>query len=114
MSTESILDLWREALTVILAVSAPFLITGLVVGLLVAALQTATQLQDNIIGFVPKLAAALFVVAFAGHWALDKLNHFTTAAFTAQVGNDQSLARPSGRAGDSGPDNDRIALPPPR
>jgi flagellar biosynthesis protein FliQ len=34
---------------------------------------------------VPKLAAALIVIALAGHWMLDKLGRFTTAAFTAQV-----------------------------
>ena len=58
---------------------------GLVVGLAVAVVQTATQLQETILTFVPKLAAALLVIALAGHWALDKLGKFTTAAFTAQT-----------------------------
>jgi flagellar biosynthesis protein FliQ len=85
MSTESLLDLWRNALTVVVAVSAPFLIAGLVVGLVVAVVQTATQLQEAILTFVPKLAAALLVIALAGHWMLDRLGRFTTAAFTAQT-----------------------------
>jgi flagellar biosynthetic protein FliQ len=80
-----LLDLWRNALMVIVAVSAPFLIAGLVVGLAVAVVQTATQLQETILTFVPKLAAALIVIALAGHWMLDKLGRFTTAAFTAQI-----------------------------
>ena len=83
MSTESLLDLWRNALTLVVAVSAPFLIAGLVVGLGVAVVQTATQLQETILTFVPKLAAALIVIALAGHWALDKLGSFTQQAFTA-------------------------------
>lgn len=85
MSTNSLLDLWREALEVVVALSAPFLIAGLVVGLLVAILQTATQLQESILGFVPKLGVALIVIMLGGHWALDRLGKFTTSAFTAQT-----------------------------
>lgn len=83
MTSDSILDLWRNALSVVVAVSAPFLIAGLVVGLVVAVIQTATQLQESILTFVPKLAAALLVLALGGHWVLDKLGKFTTEAFTA-------------------------------
>jgi flagellar biosynthetic protein FliQ len=82
---DSLLDLWRNALTVVVAVSAPFLLVGLAVGLTVAVIQTATQLQESILTFVPKLAAALLVIALAGHWMLDKLGRFTIAAFTAQT-----------------------------
>ena len=85
MTSDSLLDLWRTALTVTVAVSAPFLIAGLVVGLTVAVVQTATQLQEAILTFVPKLAAALLVMALAGHWMLDKLERYATAAFTAQT-----------------------------
>src|SRR5262245_45121942 len=92
MSPDSLLDLWRNALTVVVTVSAPFLLTGLVVGLVVAVVQTATQLQESILTFVPKLAAALVVLALAGHWMLDKLGQFTTAAFTAQVATQPDIA----------------------
>ena len=92
MTTESLLDLWRNALTLMVAVSAPFLIAGLVVGLAVAVVQTATQLQETILTFVPKLAAALVVIALAGHWMLDRLGRFTTAAFTAQTESRDDLA----------------------
>jgi flagellar biosynthesis protein FliQ len=85
MTPDSLIDLWRSALMVTVTVSAPFLLTGLAVGLTVAVIQTATQLQESILTFVPKLAAALIVIALAGHWMLDKLGRFTTAAFTAQT-----------------------------
>ena len=83
MTSDSILDLWRNALSTVVAVSAPFLVAGLVVGLVVAVIQTATQLQESVLTFVPKLAAALMVLALGGHWVLDKLGKFTTEAFTA-------------------------------
>ncbi|HUJ61672.1 MAG TPA: flagellar biosynthetic protein FliQ [Kofleriaceae bacterium] len=85
MTTDSLLDLWRNALSVAVSVSAPFLVCGLVVGLAIAVMQTATQLQESALTFVPKLAAALLVIALAGHWALDKLGRFTTQAFTMQA-----------------------------
>jgi flagellar biosynthetic protein FliQ len=92
MTPDSLLDLWRNALIVVVTVSAPFLITGLIVGLAIAVVQTATQLQESILTFVPKLAAALIVIALSGHWMLDKLGRFTTAAFTAQTQPQDDLA----------------------
>ena len=83
MTTDSLLDLWRNALTVTVSVAAPFLVAGLIVGLTVAVFQTATQLQESVLTFVPKLAAALLVVTLAGHWMLDRLGRFATQSFTA-------------------------------
>jgi flagellar biosynthetic protein FliQ len=85
MSTDSLLDLWRTALQVCVTVSAPFLLACLGVGLLVAVIQTATQLQESVLAFVPKLGAALLVIALAGHWALEELSKFTTDAITAHT-----------------------------
>jgi flagellar biosynthetic protein FliQ len=87
MNTDSILDLWRTALTVCVTVSAPFLLVCLGVGLLVAVIQTATQLQESVLAFVPKLGGALLVIALAGHWALDELSKFTHDAITSHSHN---------------------------
>jgi flagellar biosynthetic protein FliQ len=92
MTNDSLIDLWRSALMVTVTVSAPFLLAGLAVGLTIAVIQTATQLQESILTFVPKLAAALIVIALSGNWMLDKLGRFTTAAFTAQVGAHDDIA----------------------
>lgn len=85
MNPDSLLDLWRNALATTVAVSAPFLITALAVGLAISIIQTATQLQESVLAFVPKLAAALVVIAIAGHWCLDKLGTFTKQSFTAHT-----------------------------
>ena len=76
MNEDSLLDLWRTALTIAAEVSAPFLVIGLVIGLTIAIVQTATQLQESALTFVPKLAVALVTLALAGHWMLDKLGNF--------------------------------------
>ncbi len=90
MTGDQVLDLWRTALSVIVEVSAPFLVTALAVGLAVSIVQTATQLQESTLSFVPKLGAAIVVVALSGHWCLDRLGRFTTEAFTAHVDRDHN------------------------
>ncbi len=94
MTSDQLIDLWRSALTVIVEVSAPFLITCLAVGLAIAIIQTATQLQETTLTFVPKLGAALVVIALAGHWCLDRLGKFTTESFTAHVERSETRTAP--------------------
>jgi flagellar biosynthesis protein FliQ len=77
-----LLELWRDALTVAATATAPFVLAALAVGLLVAVIQTATQLQESVLVFAPKLAAALLVAALAGHWILDHLQTFTLRSFS--------------------------------
>ncbi len=83
MNEDSLIDLWREALVCAAQVSAPFLVIGLVVGLIIAIVQTATQLQESALTFIPKLAVAMVILALAGHWMLDKLGHFAIASITS-------------------------------
>ena len=74
------LDLWQRALTVLATVAAPFLVVALIAGLTVALIQTATQLQESVLAFVPKLLAALLVLTIAGHWAFEQLTDFAPLA----------------------------------
>ncbi|HYD41452.1 MAG TPA: flagellar biosynthetic protein FliQ [Anaeromyxobacter sp.] len=64
----SLLAVGREALLVALLVSAPPLVAALLVGLVVGALQAATQIQDPGVGVVPRLCAVLGAVAIAAPW----------------------------------------------
>jgi flagellar biosynthetic protein FliQ len=63
----------REALTLLLMVSAPVLAVVLVVGLVVSIVQAITQIHEATLSFVPKLVAALLVLALAGPWMLTTL-----------------------------------------
>jgi flagellar biosynthesis protein FliQ len=40
-------------------------------------------LQENVLSFVPKLGAALLVIALAGHWMLDEIAQFTKQSISA-------------------------------
>ncbi len=81
MSDSALIDLWRQALTAVATVAGPFILTALVVGLVTAVLQAATQLQENVISFVPKIAAAGLVLALSGPWLLGQLTQYARTTF---------------------------------
>jgi len=62
-------------------VSAPILITVLVLGLLISILQATTQIQEQTLTFVPKLIATAVVGIFLGSWMLETIMSFTTRIF---------------------------------
>ncbi len=64
----ALLQLGREALVVVLLVSAPPLGAALLVGLVTGVLQAATQVQEQSLGVVPRLVAVLAALAIAAPW----------------------------------------------
>ncbi len=64
-----------------LTVGLPVLLTALVVGLIVSALQTVTQIQEYTLTFVPKVVAVLLVAAVAGPWMIRKVLEFAQVMF---------------------------------
>ncbi len=73
MTPEAALDFGRIAMEMLLTISAPALLTALVVGLGVSLLQAVTQINEATLSFVPKLVAVLAVLALAGPWMLASL-----------------------------------------
>jgi flagellar biosynthesis protein FliQ len=63
-----LLHVAREALFLVLVVSAPPLLAALLVGLATGVLQAATQVQEQALGVVPRLAAVLGALAIAAPW----------------------------------------------
>lgn len=81
MTRDHTIELLRQTLAQATLISAPVLVTTLLVGLLVSLLQAVTQLQDMALGFVPKLLAAALVLLIAGPWMLQRLSVFATRLF---------------------------------
>ena len=73
MDATQVFTLGQEGLFLLLMVAAPILLTVLVVGLLVSILQAATQIHEATLSFVPKVLAAVAVLALAGPWMLTTL-----------------------------------------
>ncbi|MEO8806745.1 MAG: flagellar biosynthesis protein FliQ [Burkholderiaceae bacterium] len=79
----------QEGLYMLLMVAAPVLLTILAVGLLVSIFQAATQIHEATLSFVPKVVAAVAVLAVAGPWMLTTLVEYlqrTLQAIPSVVG----------------------------
>jgi len=73
MDPQQVFTYGQQGLYLLLMVSAPVLLTVLAVGLLVSIFQAATQIHEATLSFVPKIIAAVAVLAIAGPWMLSTL-----------------------------------------
>ena len=89
MNAQQVFTLGQEGLLQLLTVSAPVLLTVLVVGLVVSIFQAATQIHEATLSFVPKVVAAVAVLAVAGPWMLSTLVEYlqrTLQSIPAAIG----------------------------
>ena len=73
MDPQHVFTIGQQGLYLLLLISAPMLITVLVVGLLISVFQAATQIHEATLSFVPKLIAAVAVLSIAGPWMLTSI-----------------------------------------
>jgi flagellar biosynthesis protein FliQ len=73
MNAQMVLTMGQEALLTMLMVAAPMLGIVLVVGLVISLFQAITQINEATLTFIPKLVAAMLVLALAGPWMLNLL-----------------------------------------
>jgi flagellar biosynthetic protein FliQ len=81
MSDNDILELGTNALILAAKLGAPVLITTLAIGLFVGMLQSATQLQEPTIAFVPKFMGVGVVLLFSANWMLSTVVDYTHGLF---------------------------------
>ena len=79
MTPEVSLNLFAQLLWQAVVVSAPLLLTVLLVGLLVSIFQVVTQIQEMSLSFVPKLLASVFILVLTGPWMLGLLASYSSA-----------------------------------
>jgi type III secretory pathway component EscS len=72
----TLISIGREALLLVLLVSAPPLGAALVAGVVTGVVQAATQVQDPAIAVVPRLAAALATLGATGPWIAARVCRF--------------------------------------
>jgi flagellar biosynthetic protein FliQ len=70
-----------QAIILATKLAAPMLLVSLAIGLGVGLLQSATQVQEQTLAFVPKLAGIALVLIIAGHWMLGETIGFTHNLF---------------------------------
>ena len=77
MPPEMIVDLFSQALLLIIAFVSILIVPGLIVGLIVAMFQAATQINEQTLSFLPRLLVTLIAILVAGPWLLNELEEFT-------------------------------------
>lgn len=77
MTPETIITLGQRALEMTALLSAPLLLSALIVGVLISLFQAATQINEMTLSFVPKLLVLVVVLLLAGPWMLELLIDFT-------------------------------------
>ncbi len=76
------MSLGQQALKLTLLLSAPLLLTALLIGLVVGLFQAATQIQEMTLSFIPKLVGMGLAFLVAGPWMLRLLMDFTRRLVT--------------------------------
>ena len=77
MTIDTVSDLVRSTLYVIVITAAPLLLISLIVGLSVSIFQTVTSIQEQTLTFVPKVIAIFTGLMVMGHWMMNNMVTFT-------------------------------------
>ena len=81
MTPEYVLEVGRQAIFVLLLVSAPLLLAALITGLLISIFQAATSINEATLSFIPKLIAMFVTLIVAGPWMLEIMTDYIRRLF---------------------------------
>jgi flagellar biosynthetic protein FliQ len=79
---DQVVHIVADALITATKIAGPVLVATLVIGLLLSIVQSATQVQESTLTFLPKLFVAALMLVLTGAWALRTLEGFTHDLFT--------------------------------
>jgi flagellar biosynthetic protein FliQ len=81
MTPQDVVDIGRDALLMTLLISAPPLLAGLAVGLIISIFQAVTQIQEFTLTFIPKILAVFAATIIFLPWMLQVFLGYTTNLF---------------------------------
>jgi flagellar biosynthesis protein FliQ len=81
MTEDFVLHITSRALYLTLLLSAPMLMSALIVGLAISIIQATTQIQEQTISFVPKIIATFASVIICGTWISSMITQFAVEIF---------------------------------
>ncbi|AQW69301.1 flagellar biosynthesis protein FliQ [Pseudomonas parafulva] len=82
MTPEVAVDLFRDALWLTTLMVAVLVVPSLLVGLIVAMFQAATQINEQTLSFLPRLLVMLITLIVAGPWLVQKFIEYITTLYT--------------------------------
>ncbi len=81
MTQGEVLRVFQEAMLVAIKIASPLLIASIVVGLIVAIFQAATQIHEQTLTFVPKILLIALLLLGLGSWMIAMLSDFINRLF---------------------------------
>jgi flagellar biosynthesis protein FliQ len=81
VSDTQVIHIGLQAMAITAKLAAPILLTALLVGFLVSLFQSATQIQEVTLSFVPKMIAIGVALLLTGNWMLHEMVSFTTTLY---------------------------------
>lgn len=81
MDESAVLDIASQAMMAAAKLAAPVLLTSLSIGLFIGLIQSATQLNEPTLAFVPKFIGVGLVLLFTGGWMMQEMVAFTEGLF---------------------------------
>lgn len=82
MTPETVISIFSESVKVMILMLTVLIVPGLLVGLVVAMFQAATQINEASLSFIPKLFITFLTMVFAGPWLLKTLVNYTDSLIT--------------------------------
>lgn len=75
------MQIFNEAIWLAFKLGVPLLLVGMLVGLIIAILQAATQVHEQTLTFAPKVIVVALTLLALGPWMLNSLIDFTNNIF---------------------------------
>ena len=83
MNQEFIIYLGSRSLMIVAQVAGPIVLAAMIIGVVIAVFQAATQINEMTLTFIPKIVAVAVILLLLGSWMGTKLMSFATELFTA-------------------------------
>ena len=81
MTQGEVMAVFQEALLVALKLAGPLLVVSIVIGLVVAIFQAATQIHEQTLTFVPKVLVIALMLIGLGSWMMTLMNDLVQNLF---------------------------------
>lgn len=81
MSISLVMEVMQAAAAVAVKIGIPILLVSLIIGLIIAVFQAATQIHEQTLTFVPKLLVTAVILIALGPWMMEVMSDFTHYVF---------------------------------
>ena len=86
MTQGDVMSVFQEALLVTFKLAGPLLLVSIIIGLVIAIFQAATQIHEQTLTFVPKILVTALLMVVLGSWMLGQINDLIQSLFGLMAG----------------------------